>query len=356
MRIIKFIFVVSALLISFLPSLAFCDSSEWEQVEKKFLKIAESANWEEAEKKALIISDSIKVETKSSKKNIEKGLRDNESSVFKKDSRELVLPSSSVKKHTLEVSYSVSNYKYEEPGLMKDKGTMQGLNASYIFRPDQNNILHNKFINTFHLEAAYNFIPGHAKYEGGYSNGLITNSLDVKLNDYSIWDARSLLGKEFVTNGTFSEMYTGFGWRYLNDEPPVPYNVVDQGNTVIMYQREQWYYYMPFGVNVTHKFSPKYKLSLNAEYDWMFYGHNISNMTSAYNYLGVLGGDKLEFYQHHGHGYRGSIEFSTVGKYVEFFIRPYVEYWWLARSTINSGFVEPENNTFQFGSKIGIRF
>ncbi|MBF0484627.1 MAG: hypothetical protein HQL25_08005 [Candidatus Omnitrophica bacterium] len=374
----KLFFIFSILSYLFLPSLAFSYSSEilasqdrkyvsevnksldeWEQIEQRHNQMASDKTWADVEKKASqqnVAPVNAPVNVKEPQDDSEKKFTEDDPILAEKYSREAVLPPSEVKRHTFEVSYALSNYKYEEPNVMKDKGTMNGIYTSYVFRPGPKDPLNNSVFNVLHVEGNANFIAGRIKYDGGYFDGVNEQPLQMKLDKYSVWELRGLLGKEFITNEFLTEIYSGFGWRYLNDEPPVPYNIEDQGNTVVLYQRQQWYYYLPFGFNFTHQLAHTLKFKVNGEYDWMFYGHNISDLKNAYDYLGVSGGPTLEFDQHNGYGFRGSFEVSKTHKNLEFFIRPYFEYWNISASEVNSGFVEPDNNTLQFGSKLGLRF
>jgi hypothetical protein len=91
--------------------------------------------------------------------------------------------------------------------------------------------------------------------------------------------------------------------------------------------------------------------SLNPEFDLFLIGQQTSGIDINGN------GEPLKNTQHVGYGFRVS---SKVSKKIEdkfaVFLEPFVKYWNIANSDFVDGYLEPKNNTVEYGVKIGITF
>ena len=72
----------------------------------------------------------------------------------------------------------------------------------------------------------------------------------------------------------------------------------------------------------------------------------------------------LESTQKTGQGYRGSLRITREGEKIDFFFEPFFRYWDIKDSTTDSvtngilvvSGLEPENNTAEYGFKLGIQY
>ena len=108
-------------------------------------------------------------------------------------------------KHAAEIGTEISYIKYKEPGIMDEKGMMYGVVGSYTY--------HNTLM--FRAEGKWSY--GKVDYDGELSDG--TPYTINNIDDY-ILEFRGLLGYDFFLSQTLSlTPFTGFGYRYLNDDP-----------------------------------------------------------------------------------------------------------------------------------------
>jgi len=245
-------------------------------------------------------------------------------------------------KHIWEFGTEISHIKYEEPGIMEDKGMMYGLSGSYTF--------HDGIM--FNGEARLSF--GQVDYESSE-----TGSID-NIDDY-IFEIRGVLGYDFTVAETSSRTsilspYIGFGYRYLNDDSSGMTSTTGARG----YERESNYYYSPLGLWINTIYE-KWSFGLMIEYDIFWYGLQKSHLSDA-----VAGINDVENDQDEGYGLRGS--FKIVRKFMKrsLVIEPFVRYWNIEKSdvspvTTTSGYIigrgwEPDNESTEVGIKIAIRF
>ncbi|MBF0522633.1 MAG: hypothetical protein HQL24_06215 [Candidatus Omnitrophica bacterium] len=263
------------------------------------------------------------------------------------------------RKHQWDLGWETSLYKYEEPGVMKQKGVMKGISTAYTYRPNQGNFLYNSEINTYRLEAEY--MGGkklHYEAETDDSVGLIDKGKRDR-----IWDLRGLIGREFVSDPNQVFLYGGFGYRYLNDSSRNPYTIL--GNVAYLsYERQSRYYYVPLGVEASRKLANKWTIGCRGEYDWFIAGKQISRFSDFNTYVADASSD-LNNRQRHGFGLRGSLKFMRSFGFMDLNLEPYFRYWHMEDSDVeealefgevSDGWVEPENKTTEYGLKIGASF
>jgi hypothetical protein len=136
-------------------------------------------------------------------------------------------------------------------------------------------------------------------------------------------------------------IYTGIGYRYLNDQA----NVMPGG-----YLRESNYIYLPAGCQLDDiKINDNWNLGIEAEFDLLLWGMQETYLS---DYLFIL--DDTNHEQNQGYGYRGSLEFKQKSKNGIFIIKPFIRYWEIEESeSEHAGFgifvVEPDNETTEAG-------
>lgn len=259
----------------------------------------------------------------------------------------------SLKKHLLEIGAESFYFRYKEPGVMKDVGTMRGIYSRYAFRPSPGDPLYTNILNLYEIEGRYSF--GGVDYEA--SNG-------AALDDIDDWSAelRGILGKEYVDGPFTIIIYSGIGYRYLNDDTSGRISTV--GNAGYYgYQRESNYYYLPAGFEFSNRINDTWSFALLGEYDFFVYGLQKSHLSDGNQFISTKN-DDIENPQHHGYGLRGALKITRESNIANFILEPFIRYWNIEDSDIVSAFVdgtagnfvEPENNTIEAGLKIGLQF
>ncbi len=257
--------------------------------------------------------------------------------------------------HTFDLSAETYYYRYHETIPIDVRGTMIGYNASYYYRPADDNILNNAFTNSYGIE--YRFATGKLDYKG-------SGTINDKRNDN--WELRGLIGKDFLLGDrSLVTPYFGFGFRYLFDDGK---DRISSTNAVA-YDRTSHYYYLPLGFTVTLP-DGNWTTVLNLEYDWFLNGYQFTNLSDVNPYLGGDLYSDIKNKQENGHGFRGSLKFQYAYQRVNFFVEPFIRFWNIDDSEIktitiggtgpNSGspisLLEPRNWTMELGSKFGLQF
>ena len=239
------------------------------------------------------------------------------------------------KKHNWEIGPEISYIRYEEPDVMKEEGIMYGLGGSYAY--------HNNWM--FKVEG--NGMYGQVDYTG---SGTLDNIPDYK------FEIRGLAGYDFPAGQTtYLTPYLGLGYRYLNDDSSGKLSSTGAAG----YDRESNYFYTPVGLQTITELNGKWSLGLNAEYDYLWAGKQISHLEDVNPGYGTLKND-----QKNGWGLRGSVQLKKKGETADFLAEPYVRYWSIEESEISSvttqqyiisGY-EPKNNSTEIGMKLAVSF
>lgn len=242
--------------------------------------------------------------------------------------------------HPWRIAPEVSHYRYREPGVMTNEGTFYGVVGSYTFgrregnAPDWLDLGRNDVIR---LEGRLAF--GEVDYDGSTMDG---TPLSMSGIDDFLFDARLLWGREFSETSFLSGVYAGLGYRYLND---------DSSSHPAGYERESNYLYVPLGARKDFELADRWALSLTGEFDVLIIGRQISHLDDADPRL-----PEVRNWQWPGFGVGLSAEVRHRGQRVDFGFAPFVRYWWIAESSVDQGFYEPENNTFEYGLSFVVRF
>lgn len=243
-----------------------------------------------------------------------------------------------------EFAFELSQITYKEPGVMSEKGTMLGFSfstASY---------------GSSMLKAEFRFSSGSVNYEGSYDDGTPLSMNNIPDSGYEL---RFLGGKRISASNEFSYsnpgesavyLYTGFGYRYLNDN-----SSAFAGG----YEREANYFYSPVGIEIipASVAGDNWSRGATLEYDIFWNGKQISRLSDA-----DPGYNDMVNAQNHGYGYRLAVKFQNPKTVIE----PFIRYWNIKKSEDTdiyydgeyTGYYgyEPENNSTEIGIKVGVKF
>ena len=314
----------------------------WEAVEKRHYEAGQKKSFADVERRH--------------KKDIMKDKKGAFSPIDKYDYRSGGTSNSMSRKHQFDARWGYSRYKYDEPDVMKQKGKMFGVEGKYTYRPDKDDLLYSKHLNTYKGEVSYRWADNLTYSARGEQAGLKLKPV----KDY-ILELRGLLGREYVADKHNLLVYSGFGYRYLNDMDKPPYAIL--GNTMYLsYGREAMYYYLPVGFEDLARVDKDWEVTFKGEYDWFLYGQTISHGTDM-NWSGYLSED-ITHNQHKGFGLRGSLEFAKKSPIIDFVVEPFFEYWKIEGSDCSYALVldeyqwmyEPPNFTVETGIKLGFKF
>ncbi len=231
-----------------------------------------------------------------------------------------------------ELGVSLSSYKYEEPSLdVKNDGIKLGVDYTTTMAVQ----------NDWFIKLNGRFAYGKVDYTG---SGTSDNNPDY------YYEIRPLFGKDHVVGNTVWAPYTGFGFRYLNND--------SRGETSTGYwgyQRSSRYYYLPIGVTNRFALDNRSVLESMVEFDYLIRGQQkskLSDVSASY--------PDLDNRQDSGYG----IKFSSMYRVNDFAIGPYIDYWNINKSdtvifsdsTSTYYGYEPKNTTVEFGIKASMRF
>ena len=229
---------------------------------------------------------------------------------------------------------------------------MYGYDAQYAYRPAVPSLFNNPIVSVYMLQGRY---AGSRDLE--YKGSGITKGKHDDVDEF-----RGLIGKDYFMGQEFLVTpYVGLGYRYL----------LDRGNGQLTntgywgYDRKSHYYYVPVGADVVIKMTNKWEIDPNLEYDIFIQGLQKSFMSDGDQFSGLNISDVTN-HQNHGYGLRGAIKFLWHGSIVDYYVEPYIRYWNVRQSKLSpfiingspTGLylVEPENNTVEVGTRLGIKF
>lgn len=215
---------------------------------------------------------------------------------------------------------------------MKNDGVMYSITGSYAF--------HKGIMLKVEGQGDWGKVQYASTGTGDYSG----------INDYIV-ELRLLGGYDFlIAKDVTITPYVGFGYRWLNDDA----SDVMTTSGYRGYLRESNYYYSPAGIYIETNFELGWILGLAIEYDFFWKGIQKSRMED------VGAARNFENSQPAGYGLRAALSCRKTVDLFDCVIEPYVTYWNVdrSRSTASGGSVywEPENNTLQYGVKLGVFF
>lgn len=237
-----------------------------------------------------------------------------------------------------EVGPEIASFKYKEPGLMQDSGTLYGIRGSFFHELETDPIF---------VFADFNLLLGNTTYKGSLVNlntGAHTPKTDKSRN--TITNIRGG-GGLFITksHNSYSGAFLGLGVRGLTNK------VAGEGS----YTREINYLYFPFGVTGRQTLSGNWFIGGSAEYDLFVAGSVRSKLSEADSRL-----DDVTTHQESGRGHRLSLTSGIDMDSTSILFEIYHQYWKVDESTVGFsgllGFVEPANETTINGLNISMLF
>jgi len=272
--------------------------------------------------------------------------------------------------NSLELGVEWFDYTYREEGFMKLDGTMAGVYAVYTHRQaePQEQARHWKDLFKSSKYALFDMIRLDTRFSQGddikYRGSAISED-----ETHWTWESRAVIGYDVALQETVTVTpYIGLGYRYLMDDNGG--ETIYYGHTGYWtYDRESKYIYMPIGFDIVRKLADRWTIGLNLEYDIFLDGEQTSHFEdgpAGSNY------DTAVNEQDEGYGLRGSLRLVREGTRMDFVIEPFARYWHIKDSEItfltsggqhievSPGYylvgIEPNNRTWEFGIRAGIRF
>lgn len=258
--------------------------------------------------------------------------------------------SQAMRAHAWEVAPEIYNFTYEEPGVMEDEGTFYGVLVSYTGRHERTRVRRNPDTasddsvrwSTFKIEGRYSW--GEVDYDGGIydPDTQTTTPYEIKGIDDHVFGIGFLWGQEWDPATFLNGIHIGIAYRYLNDDTSFdPYG----------YERESNYVYVPIRLDAAVGSRNTWQLGFMAELDVMLVGVQISHLEDV-----DPAATKIYNWQYGGLGAQGAIALRHRSNALDFAVAPFVRYWWIPESEVDQGYVEPENNTTEYGLRLIFRF
>ncbi len=240
-----------------------------------------------------------------------------------------------------------ASFKYEEPGLMKETGTLYGLYGRW----ERSNV----GPGTVAVSASY--LAGGLDYEGSTQSGI-----PVKSNtDDFITEIVATYGWDFRGPVYEQRPYIGLGYRYWNDR--IKDSATSTGVPVFGYEREVSYLYAPLGIRFNGGLASNWTWATRVQYKYFIEGQVRTHLEDV-----DPGFNTLENKQSSGYGYDIAATFMRLfggGGVKGLAIEPYYSYWSIKQSDnatvtyygtpVGYGY-EPKNNTKVLGLRVGAQF
>jgi len=251
----------------------------------------------------------------------------------------------SLKPPSWQIAPEVSHFRYEEPGVMTDRGTFYGVAASYTrYRrrsgdPMQSDAGSDDSLSWSAVRVEGRLSFGEVTYDGSYMDGTL---LRTSGTDDFLLDVRVLWGIEWQPVKFPDAFYAGLGYRYLND---------DSRSQPGGYLRQSNYVYIPLGSQADCELTKSWSLGLTGEFDVLLIGRQISHLDDEDTLS-----PEVRNWQWPGFGVRAAVALRHKDESLDLAVSPFVRYWWVAESDLSYGYYEPENNTLEYGLSIIVRF
>ncbi|MEN6336527.1 MAG: hypothetical protein ABFE01_19910 [Phycisphaerales bacterium] len=259
------------------------------------------------------------------------------------DAREAAEPLQWESPQAWRIAPEVSHYRYREPGVMTNEGTLYGVVGSYAFfrrgasclSPEDGNDVS---WSTLALDGRIS--AGEVDYDGSFMDG---TPLSTSGTDDLLIDIRLLWSRHWQPTRFLQAFYAGLGYRYLND---------DSTGQVGGYERQSNYLYIPLGVRKDFELASRWGLALRGEFDYLVVGRQISSLNDVDPDLPTV-----RNWQWPGFGVGLFADFLHKGRTANVGLGPFLRYWWVAESdTTDEGYYEPENNTLEYGLSFVVEF
>lgn len=235
------------------------------------------------------------------------------------------------------VGFLAQSNAYEEPGVMSQKGNLNGVSVVYEKFGDRPRLLGR-------VSGDLSF--GMLNYDGAIQN---RDTGEIKPHkttgtDY-LFNLKASAGLPFNIGSRVQALpLVGFGYRYLNDQM--------RGDAA--YEREISYMYLPVGVELRFFLNSRFVMTASYERDVFLNGQVKSHMTQ------VGYESDLVNTQSKGLGERFALDFVRgLESGREIHITPYLQRWAVEdsdRVTLDGehGWYEPNNTTVQYGLSVAM--
>lgn len=314
---------------------------DWEAASKHHYEMGKDKNWTKASEQHF---------------SMDKTIEEKEPIVSDKFARENLMPGTT-RKHTLNTSTDLFYAKYVEPDVMEQRGVLWGASGSYTYRPNKTDLLYLHSLNMYQMEGMV--AAGKFNYEAEAASQA---GLQIKDKDDFMFELRGILGREYVDGKKIIGLYSGVGYRYLNDDDDGELHIVGSSG-FYGYERESNYIYIPIGASLSVPIDRKNSFTIKGEYDAFIFGWQVSHLSDGNPYLSLPNEDVTND-QKRGFGLRGSIQFLHNAERWRFSVEPFFRFWNIedsevVRAFVDGGFsnvLEPENKTFESGVRLGVEF
>lgn len=230
-----------------------------------------------------------------------------------------------------ELGGQVSNYKYEEPGLMKLDGPRIGVVAAYT---------------SITPNLVYGRLDGRVSY-GRLDYESVRTGTSADIPDWTA-EVRLVVGRDYrVKEGVALSPYIGLGYRYL-------FNDLQGYSTTghVGYRRYSQYWYAPIGLTMRMRTGDQWIFAPTVEYDAFIGGKQKSMLSDV-----APGAPDVTNDQDRGRGYRVYLMVESR----RWAFGPWLHYWNIKDSEIvpiggGLGVLEPANSTTEYGLELRYRF
>ncbi len=247
----------------------------------------------------------------------------------------------SLQRSSWEIGPDAYYFQYKEPGYMKETGYFYGVQAAYTYREWVPTFPTDEADYKWMLRVEGRFDMGVVDYDGALSDEAETPYKVSNISNNS-GEFRLLVGMDFPKATVVDTIYAGIGNRFLND---------DGSSDPAGYDRRANYLYVPVGFKTLRNLAGNWLLAMTAEFDIFLRGRQTSDLQD-------FGYGTIRSRQNSGYGMRGSVGFEYTGKDMDVSIEPFIRYWKIADSELDSTYswIEPENNTTEIGLDFIFRF
>ncbi len=231
----------------------------------------------------------------------------------------------------MEAGLEIGDFHYRESHIMREDGVQGGIYGSIAVlaaRP-------------WFFQFYMSLVGGDVEYDGGYYYGGRHYTLKGDTSNF-IYNFRGIAGFIVDTGGLSLMPYSGLGYRYLENDLR---DLEDPAIPARGYLREQTYFYLPLGLELTVPVSGdgSWTMGLRSEFDWMFAGYNKSGSTELDGQDG-WGFRLLPFIRY------------DVNEQIGLKLEAFGEYWKIDDSDVKDGIYEPENASNYYGARLGLLF
>jgi hypothetical protein len=246
-----------------------------------------------------------------------------------------------LKRIAVNVGPEVYSFNYKEPGYIEEEGIFYGIRFGYTVHDIVPSVpTESQSDRGAMYRAEGRFAFGQVDYDGELMDG--TPYRVNNIDDFT-FEGRFLLGADILNEDTLSTLYSGIGYRYLND---------DLSFDPAGYERESKYLYVPLGYQFDNSHKAGWSFGFGAEFDFFIVGNqrsHLSDFDPTY--------PDIDNRQNDGYGYRASVRFRHKSKDAIFVVEPFFRYWDIDDSDMkyigdDTYLIEPANETTEIGVQL----